>query len=206
WSSKSFPTIYAPIFGNPLRLAISIQALYQNKYTAISGVKRYLRTTCTRVFSDILSSKLQSDYSIQFIPYQMIRIPGSPDPIFGFIYLKIWPQNHVFSTNYDIFSWIHALGYIEDEEDRSLYLTFSKGEIVSEDEVRSLFTLEFGDCVQRVHMPEIRHSQQNLFARVSPKYVETTDIILKGKSLIKFKIRGGKHVWAKKYRYQNSKK
>ncbi|XP_048495232.1 uncharacterized protein LOC125495020 [Beta vulgaris subsp. vulgaris] len=194
-------SINPPFFGNPLGLTIPIKSLYQSKYTAISGIKRYLRTTCFRVFFDILSSKLRFDSSIRFLPYQLIHIPGSPNPTFGPIYFKNWPRSHVFTTNFEICSWINAQGYVEDEEDRSLYVTFSHGFSVSKDELRKLFTSNFGDCVQNVDMSHTTHSRQVLFARLIMKCVEVIDFILKGKTVAKFKIRG-KHVWAKKYKCQ----
>ena len=177
-------------------LGISLPSLYQTKYTTISGIKRYVKTHCSRIFSDILFEILYG--SSKPLPYQPLHVPGFPDPIFGNVNFTFWQRNHMFDTQEFIWSW-HAL-YV-DEDDRSLYLTFSHGFPVSEVEVKEVFTSRFGDCVEIVDMPRLRRNRQILFARVVMRYVETIDLILRGSSTAKFKIKG-KHVWAKKYRFR----
>ncbi|KAL9226772.1 hypothetical protein vseg_002543 [Gypsophila vaccaria] len=162
---------------NPLNLPIPIRSLYNYKYTTISRMKKHLRNTCSYLFSDIL-------YKMSYALYHPLQVPGFQDPTFGPInFEQTW-------------TW-HAHDLV-DEDDRSLYVTFSRGLYVSEQEVKRVLTTNYGDCVQFVDMPS-SSSNQVLFARVVLKNVEFIDMILSGRSVAKFMFKG-KHVWAKKYR------
>ncbi|KAI3758016.1 hypothetical protein L6452_05562 [Arctium lappa] len=86
-------------------------------------------------------------------------------------------------------------------DDRTVFLTFSKGYPISESEVRDYFTRNFGDFIEAIHMHDVGRDEQPLYARIvaySPSMVNT--IVGRdgpeGKS--KYNI-NGKHVWARKY-------
>ncbi|KVI06939.1 hypothetical protein Ccrd_014726, partial [Cynara cardunculus var. scolymus] len=86
-------------------------------------------------------------------------------------------------------------------DDRTVFLTFSKGYPISESEVRDYFTRNFGDFIEAIHMHDVGPEEQPLYARIvacSPSMVNT--IVGRdgpeGKS--KYNI-NGKHVWARKY-------
>ncbi|KAL9230258.1 hypothetical protein vseg_005634 [Gypsophila vaccaria] len=177
---------------NPLGLIVPIELLYLFKYTAITGTKIILRTIGSRIFSDILY-EIHYGNLIGFSMDRTFTLPGFPDPVFGHVDFYCWP------IPYDM----HQI--LVDEEDRSLYVTFSRGFRVSKEDVACLFLFNFGDCVQYVDMPRNNdnnnnnNKKQSLFARVIMKSVTIIDMILGGKSTAKFKIRG-KHVWAKKFK------
>ncbi|KAL2534349.1 Uncharacterized protein Adt_07700 [Abeliophyllum distichum] len=51
-------------------------------------------------------------------------------------------------------------------EDRTMFVTFSRGYPVAEREVRHFFSTNFGDCIESFHMQEVRPHEQPLYARV----------------------------------------
>ncbi|XP_052181770.1 uncharacterized protein LOC127794583 isoform X2 [Diospyros lotus] len=83
-------------------------------------------------------------------------------------------------------------------DERTMFATFSKGYPVCEAEIRELFSLIFGDCIESLYMQEAPPDEQALFARIvftSPAFVMLT---LNGMEKAKFNI-NGKHIWLRKY-------
>ncbi|KAF8107077.1 hypothetical protein N665_0127s0024 [Sinapis alba] len=192
---------------------ISLQLIYQNRYTAITGIKNFLNTVCSRIFSDILQQVLPSSYITSH--NQPLIIPGFPHPTFGSINvmpsfgsLNNFSNRNLFPIPSGIWGWNASC--IATENDRTLFLTFSRGFPVSEAEVKMLFTEKFGEnCVKGVHMPNYSgnlpnenlnsNAQQNsLYAKLVLDSVDTVDRILMGESKQKFNIYG-KHIWARKF-------
>ncbi|MED6176764.1 hypothetical protein PIB30_091386 [Stylosanthes scabra] len=86
------------------------------------------------------------------------------------------------------------------KEDRTMFLTFSRGYPVTEKEVRELFGDE---CVESVNMGSGGNDgRQKLYAVMVLKEVATIDRILKGKRMAKLHI-NGKHIWTRKYEYHS---
>ncbi|KAK3212213.1 hypothetical protein Dsin_016919 [Dipteronia sinensis] len=83
------------------------------------------------------------------------------------------------------------------KDDRTMFLTFSRGFRVTENEVRGLFTGLYGlDAVADVIMQEnISDDAQPLFARLILNSIATADRMLKGRCIAKFRV-NGKHIWA----------
>ncbi|XP_012077535.2 uncharacterized protein LOC105638353 [Jatropha curcas] len=84
------------------------------------------------------------------------------------------------------------------EEERTMFVTFSKGYPVEAWEVREFFTRRFGDCIESLHMQEVESQQQSLFARIVFNSPSIIQVILSGLDKAKFNI-NGKHVWARKF-------
>ncbi|GLT66866.1 hypothetical protein SLA2020_392100 [Shorea laevis] len=83
-------------------------------------------------------------------------------------------------------------------DDRTIFLTFSKGYPISETEVKDFFTRKFGDCIDEIHMQEVPEEEQPLYARLVVQPSSSLEKILGGRSKAKFSI-NGKHVWGRKY-------
>ncbi|KAF4363600.1 hypothetical protein CsatB_010600 [Cannabis sativa] len=83
-------------------------------------------------------------------------------------------------------------------DDRTMFVTFSKGYHVYEWEVREFFTRTYGDCIESLHMQEVQPTEQSLFARIVFYSAATIDVILDGHNKAKFTI-NGKHVWMRKF-------
>ncbi|OWM70147.1 uncharacterized protein LOC116195259 [Punica granatum] len=84
------------------------------------------------------------------------------------------------------------------QDERTIFLTFSKGYPLSENEVRDFFTRRYGNCFEAIHMQEVSPSEQALYARLVVRSASSIDVVLNGRSKAKFSI-NGKHVWARKY-------
>uniref|UniRef100_M1APM9 RRM domain-containing protein n=1 Tax=Solanum tuberosum TaxID=4113 RepID=M1APM9_SOLTU len=101
------------------------------------------------------------------------------------------------------------LNFLDDEaeiapEDRTVFLTFSKGYPISEAEVKEFFTRKFGDDVEAVYMQEVAEDEQALYARLVTRSPALLEAIVDG-GKAKYNI-NGKHVWARKYiKKQNPK-
>nr|XP_043616038.1 uncharacterized protein LOC122587952 [Erigeron canadensis] len=86
-------------------------------------------------------------------------------------------------------------------DDRTIFLTFSKGYPISESEVRDYFTSYFGDFIEEIYMHDVGPDEQSLYARIVAFSACMVKVIVErdgphGKS--KYNI-NGKHVWARKY-------
>ncbi|KAJ6322899.1 hypothetical protein OIU77_012687 [Salix suchowensis] len=89
-------------------------------------------------------------------------------------------------------------------DNRTIFLTFSKGYPISEDEVRDFFTKKHGDCIDAIYMQEVSAEEQPLYARLVVPSAAVIHGVLQGQSKAKFTI-NGKHVWARKYVPKNPK-
>ncbi|CAH8362982.1 unnamed protein product [Eruca vesicaria subsp. sativa] len=89
-------------------------------------------------------------------------------------------------------------------DDRTVFLTFSKGYPTSESEVWVYFTRKFGEVIETILMQEVKDNEQPLFARMVLKMECASKIeeIVSPGNKQKFTI-DGKHVWARKYVRKN---
>ncbi|KAK9946020.1 hypothetical protein M0R45_011503 [Rubus argutus] len=179
---------------------ISLQWFIQNRFTTISGVKNFLTNICARIFTDILQRVLPGTNPIlsQFThPQQPLVIPGFPHPVFGA--LNIFPGFvEDFIPTGGLWGWKPTIELSVD--DRTMFLTFSRGFPVSVEEVKKLFSDVLGmeKCVQDVDMENVPSYEQPLYAKMVLSSVTFVDRILKGNRVSKFRI-NGKHIWARKY-------
>ncbi|KAL7166276.1 hypothetical protein ACSBR2_037032 [Camellia fascicularis] len=186
--SRSTMSVIAKIIGKP----ISISMITHIKFTAIAEIKTFLNNACSLIFIDILQQVFGS-------LNHPLPVPGFPQPIFGNITVISLPLSHYLPTR-GLWGWLHEIKVPVD--DRTMFLTFSRGYPVSESKVKELFTGCFCSCVDNIDMGEFISVDQPLFARMVVRGVSIVDDILKGSSIAKFRI-NGKHVWARKYERQN---
>lgn len=178
---------------------ISLQSFAQNRFTAIRGIKTLLNNVCSRVFTDILQLVLPgSSLLINFD--DPIILPGFPHPVFGNVNIVNRPMDYDIPTG-GLWGW-DQVADDGTEEDRTMFLTFSRGFPVFQQEVRDLFTNMFSDmnCVRSVRMGQgsSENEQAILYAKMILSSVTFVDRILNGERIAKFKI-NGKHIWARKY-------
>ncbi|RID42359.1 LOW QUALITY PROTEIN: hypothetical protein BRARA_J02248 [Brassica rapa] len=207
-----------PLTSRYLQKQISLSMIYKYRYTAIAGIKTFLNTICSRIFSDILAQVLPYSSPPYFVPgfHPSLIIPGFPHPTFGNInVMRPDLGSGVNTFNKQLVPIPKGSLGVErslhgNENDRTMFITFSRGFPVSQAEVKELFTNIFGEkCVVGVYMredcvssPNIfacnNDQQQSLFAKLVLDSVVTVDRILEGEKLQKFRI-NGKHIWARKY-------
>lgn len=195
-----------------MRKNISLKIFILKRYTTIAGIKSVLNNTCTRIFNDVLCIVLKSrnimtsqrsgtTSRLNALNMPLV-LPGFPHPLFGTFDLSmIDNQNNLLLPLSDERIWGMKRPCDDaNDEDKSMFLTFSRGFPVSEFEVRYLFTEIFGDCVQSLTMGGENSdvNQQHLFAIMILKTVTMVDQILMGKRVAKLQV-NGKHIWARKY-------
>jgi hypothetical protein len=120
---------------------ISLEMFLQNKFTAISRIKNFLNTVCARIFTDILQCVLTG--TSQLIGNQPLVVPGFPHPVFGDVTILARSIDNDFPAG-GLWGWDPALTV--PENDRTMFLTFSRGFPVTNEEVTELFTSICGDC------------------------------------------------------------
>lgn len=205
-----------PLTAELMTKDISLQIIYKHRYSAITGIKNFLTTVCSRIFSDILQRVLPSSSSYSFVTRlrHPLIIPGFPHPTFGSI--NVFPDNvfgdNLSNNNSSLFSnglWGWNANCIATDDERTMFITFSRGFPVSQAEVKHFFTKNYGEnCVESVYMNvdndnssnngNSNGQQQSLFAKLVLDSVATVDRILNGEKIQKFRS-NGKHIWARKY-------
>ncbi|XP_019054121.1 PREDICTED: uncharacterized protein LOC104602219 [Nelumbo nucifera] len=83
-------------------------------------------------------------------------------------------------------------------DDRTIFITFSRGYPVGESEIRGYFIRRFGECVEAIHMQEVAVNVQPLYARMVLRSASTMARILEGRERAKYVI-NGKHVWIRRF-------
>ncbi|ONK72428.1 uncharacterized protein A4U43_C04F19330 [Asparagus officinalis] len=82
-------------------------------------------------------------------------------------------------------------------EERTLFVTFSNGYPLTEEELHSFFMRNYGD-VEAVKLQKPKGSKPPLFAHVSFYSLATVHRVLNGNQKVKF-MTGGKHLWARRF-------
>ncbi|XP_030550153.1 uncharacterized protein LOC115755041 [Rhodamnia argentea] len=163
----------------------------------------------------------QSVYLISPVPYRGTgvgspNVPSSFVPVFkkgGFLDLlfseifeqeaQMWDDDYFLGTGKTVDSRIQHDTEVAPDE-RTIFLTFSKGYPIPEKEVREYFTRRFGNFIEELHLQEVPPEEQALYARLVVRPASIIGSILNGKSKAKFTI-NGKHVWARRYVRKNFK-
>ncbi|KAM5556129.1 hypothetical protein ABKV19_023824 [Rosa sericea] len=87
----------------------------------------------------------------------------------------------------------------EDQEvfpqDRTIFLTFSRGFPIAENKLREFFTRRFGEIIDVICMQE---AKEPLYARLVLHSASSIPVVLGGKSMVQFCI-DGRHVRARKF-------
>ena len=182
---------------------ISLQLFNRYRYTAITGIKSVLNNICSRIFTDILhvlSCSSTTNSSSKFSEMNSLRplvVHGFPHAVFGAFNI---PPKHVDLDLMDKRLWDQKRpsDYVKDD-DKTMFLTFSRGFSVSQKEVVKHFIDLYGkNSVKAVCMGNEDANGQPLFAVMLLDSVKTLDNILNGKRIAKFRV-NGKHIWARKY-------
>ncbi|PRQ24241.1 hypothetical protein RchiOBHm_Chr6g0270221 [Rosa chinensis] len=162
---------------------VTLKFFHDNRHVIICAAIKFLKDVCLRAFQDFpyqpyyhAKAKLIEETSIIFHQESQIENKEAGETC----------RNLPLSDNEC------------DEQERTLFLTFSKGFPLSENEVRECFTREFGDIIDRIYMQEVKEKyQQPLFAQLVVRSASLIPVILDGRSKVYLSI-NGKHIRAKK--------
>jgi len=193
-----------PSTQNLTQKRISLKIFKEKRYTIIAGIKSVLKNICARIFADVLQIIIRSKNTSRARTSRgnntsdsPVTIPGFPHPLFGSFNINP-PDSYTNMDLFDLRIWLKGPCDDVTADDKSMFLTFSRGFPVSEGEVIKLFKRSFGDCVENLSMGNTGVQDQSLFAIMILKSVRTVDQILKGKHVAKLQI-NRKHIWARKY-------
>ncbi|OVA18129.1 hypothetical protein BVC80_1835g542 [Macleaya cordata] len=84
------------------------------------------------------------------------------------------------------------------EDDRTLFVTFSRGYPIPERDVLDFFVRRYGECVENIYMQQMEGNEQPLFARLVLYSASKISEILAGKQRVKFTI-NGRHIFVRRY-------
>ncbi|KAL1358790.1 hypothetical protein HN51_004028 [Arachis hypogaea] len=204
---------------------ITLKLFIMKRYTAIAGIKSVLNNICARVFKDILQNILSTtyyNYNYNYNNYYKYNynytnvastsrarssnsrpfvVPGFPHPLFGDF---VVPNGVEDLDLLDAKIWSNK-GPCDDvtEEDKTMFITFSRGFPVSEEEVRELFITDYGyGSVVEIVMGNYAANNQSMFATMVLNGVAMVDEILQGLRLAKLRA-NGKDIWVRKYDRRN---
>ncbi|KAK3040353.1 hypothetical protein RJ639_026758 [Escallonia herrerae] len=174
-----------PLTNSFMKKEISLSFFHENRLIAIRGVAKVAREVCVRALTDIMEQAIRLNTAKNMAESQMM--------VHGFAHMGIGADTAVVGQGRN-----HGTNEVP-ADDRTMFVTFSKGYPVAEWEVRDFFSRIFGDCIESFYMQEVKPPEdQALFARIvfsSPTFIE---LILDGVVKAKFTI-NGKHVWMRKF-------
>ncbi|MED6170450.1 hypothetical protein PIB30_031002 [Stylosanthes scabra] len=181
---------------------IYLDLFIMKRYTAIAGIKSVLNNIYARIFKNILqtiftSSRPSSSYNNN--SSRPLVVPGFPHPLFGDFTV---PQGVEDLDVLDPRIWTNKKPSDDvTVQDKTMFLTFSRGFPVSQDEVICVFRRSYGqNSVEEIVMGKnnFEANRQPMFATMVVDEVSIVDLILKGQRLTKLRI-NGKDIWARKY-------
>ncbi|KAG8367148.1 hypothetical protein BUALT_Bualt16G0042500 [Buddleja alternifolia] len=205
-----FEAAKIPLTGNLLKKDISLQFFLKNRLTVSHEVQRLVSDIYILALSDIMVVARRGGFNQSPIPSPVTLLSARQSPIT--VVGQSSPRGPPLSSDDSLVQYLSSLSIGGDaspcrtrvrqneasQSNRTMFATFSKGYPVTEAEVWQLLTRIFGECIESLHMQEVMHGEQALYARVvflRPSFIQ---IILDGESMAKFTI-NGKHVWMRKF-------
>lgn len=177
-----------PLIQTLMEKEISLQFFLENRLNGIAGITKIMNDVCIRAFSDLMHQAIERNAAQSLAESQMV--------ISHSIHQSLLHPG--IRSAGDMVFQPRVPGADVPADDRTMFVTFSKGYPVQEWEVRDFMARSFGDCIESLHMQEVHPHQQALFARIIFHKASTMEMILRGMGKVKFSI-NGKHVWARKF-------
>ncbi|KAJ8568774.1 hypothetical protein K7X08_030996 [Anisodus acutangulus] len=172
----------------------SLQFFHEKRDVATSGIRNIASEVCLTALKDITVKALKrsSQQSLMGSSTSLVTPPGESSLTGRFAQLGLGGD----------MSTMRTIGQDVPREDRTMFVTFSKGYPVADWEIKEYFTGIFGECIECIYMQEVRPHEQALFARIVFITPAIIQFILYDVTKAKFTI-NGKHVWMRKYVAKN---
>ncbi|XP_074356569.1 uncharacterized protein LOC141696311 [Apium graveolens] len=189
---------------------IDLVHFHQNRIKILENVKKVVVEVCLRAFKDILNG----GYPV------VVPSPVYPHVAGGFPQLgfgenlgpgSYFPRSHKLAQLLEdpsadlseIFGGLQLVDGCEDEldvppDDRTIFLTFSRGYCIAKIEIQEFFTRIFGQCIEDIYMQEVQSDEQPLFARMVCRSASVIPKIAPPGPKSMYNI-NGKRIYAKKY-------
>ncbi|XWS26595.1 hypothetical protein CRYUN_Cryun26dG0044400 [Craigia yunnanensis] len=180
-----------PLMQSLMERDLSLQFFYENRLIATQGIARIVNEVSMRALRDIMQHAFERNAAKSLADSQQVMSRSLQQPMVQ----PGLPQLGFGAGDVGL-PWTQANEVPPD--DRTMFVTFSKGYPVYEWEIREFFTRAYGDCIESLNMQEVLPAEQSLFARIVFHSASAIEIILNGMDKAKFTI-NGKHVWARKF-------
>ncbi|KAI3684670.1 hypothetical protein L6452_33895 [Arctium lappa] len=161
--------LYFPLTNMLLKKNIPIELFCKYREDSIVGINEVINGVCANCLKDIWDGAMARNAHMEFLRRMARHEPVVPPQT-----AEVQPDN------------------------RTLFVTFSRGYHVSEQEVREFFTGVFGECIDSFYMQEVSVGENALFAKIVLNHPYYIPLILGGGRKTKFTI-NGKHVWVRKF-------
>ncbi|MCD7460506.1 hypothetical protein HAX54_043665 [Datura stramonium] len=171
-----------PLTQSLIAKEFSLLFFHQNRDSATSGIRKIASEVCLRALPDIMEKAMNTSC-------EESNMSGESSSLIG--------RMARLGLGGDM-SPRRMMGNNVPPDDRTMFVTFSKGYPVAEWEIREFFTKIFGDCIEYILMQEVKPNEQALYARIIFYTPAIIEFILNNLSKAKFSI-NGKHVWMRKF-------
>lgn len=175
---------------NLTKKGLSLLFFHQNRDSATSGIRKIVNEVCFNALLDIMEKALKISFEQTLMERNMSMVPPPGDS-------SLIERFSQLGNGCDM-PYLRMKGHNVPDEERTMFVTFSKGYPVAEWEIREFFKPYFGDCIDYILMQEVKSHEQALYARIVFVMPEIIEFILKDDSKAKFNIHG-KHVWMRKF-------
>ncbi|KAJ4964409.1 hypothetical protein NE237_024348 [Protea cynaroides] len=166
---------------------ISLSFFRNNRVSAVRKISQFVTEIGPKAFDDIMDKTVNQRSKVMgshggVRPIGSSIMMGSPKSAFK-PFTRVGPKSG------------------SSRDDRTIFVTFSRGYPISENELRNFFNMNYGECVESIYMQEVSPYAQALFALVVFRSKETMGFTLESmddEGKVRLKI-NGKHARARKY-------
>ncbi|KAL2251041.1 uncharacterized protein LOC105173679 [Sesamum indicum] len=183
---------------------ISLQFFQENRRTARHEIQSLITGVCIPSLSDIMEKTLHNESPTHSQIMLLSHAASTTSPL-NQIPAGSFVDSSSMISNLRTAANTKARANETSRNERTMFVTFSKGYPVTETEVRQFFTRLFGNCIESFHMQEVvSPNEQALYAKIVFLRSSFIRAILSGVSKAKFTI-NGKHVWMRKFVPKNER-
>ncbi|CAH9088980.1 unnamed protein product [Cuscuta europaea] len=186
--NEHFPVVFvAPTLTKMISSLVSPVDLRRNRVNVLRGVNKCVNEVCFRAFDDILRlHRLSAGAAPTAVVSGPMQVGST----------RVSSPTKKGEVMEDKDRAVGEGGGVHPDE-RTIFLTFSKGYPISEQEVADFFSRKFGDSIESIQMQEVASGEQVLYSKLVARSLRALETIVRG-GRAKYNI-NGKHVWARKY-------
>nr|XP_043637897.1 uncharacterized protein LOC122608890 [Erigeron canadensis] len=159
-----------PLTNKLLKKEMPIEFFCKNREASIVGINEVITNVCATCLKDIWDGAIARNAYMEFLQCM---------------------------TNHETMVVPRKTKIIQPDE-RTLFVTFSRGYPVLEWEVREFLTQIFGECIEAFYMQEVPKGEHALFAKIVLYHTSYIHAILCDGTTAKFTI-NGKPLWMRKF-------
>ncbi|OAY71577.1 uncharacterized protein LOC109714668 [Ananas comosus] len=169
---------------------VDLRFFEYHKSEAAAGVRYFFDNVCEVIFDDELMERVARDAERPDNVHAMSSGFGegtSSTPI----------GSRLSVLNPMARPWAPGLNH-SPEDQRSMFITFSRGYPISREDIAEFFNSRYGPCVEVVMIERAPPGQPPMYGRLVFTSASMVAVVLNGQRTAKFVIKG-KHLWARMY-------